>query len=64
MTVDLPPPTTARFGRPLELARVHWVRPELIAQVTFLTWTADGTRRHATFGASENLFHVAAAQKR
>jgi ATP-dependent DNA ligase len=49
MTVDLPPPTTARFGRPLELARVHWVRPELVAEVTFLTWTADGLLRQVVY---------------
>jgi bifunctional non-homologous end joining protein LigD len=24
------------------LSRVHWVRPELVAEVTYLTWTADG----------------------
>jgi ATP-dependent DNA ligase len=29
MTVDVPPPTIAGFGRPLELSCVHWVRPEL-----------------------------------
>jgi ATP-dependent DNA ligase len=49
MTVDVPPPTTARFGRPLELARIHWVRPELVAEVTFLTWTADGLLRQVVY---------------
>src|SRR5271170_837418 len=42
MTVDIPPPKTTRFGTPLVLSRVHWVRPELVAEVTYLTWTADG----------------------
>ena len=28
MTVDVPPPKTSRFGKPLVLSRVHWVRPE------------------------------------
>jgi ATP dependent DNA ligase-like protein len=42
-------PTTARFGRPLELSRVHWVRPELVAEVRFLTWNADGLLRHVVY---------------
>ena len=46
MTVDVPPPKTTRFGTPLVLSRVHWVRPELVAEVTYLTWTADGLLRH------------------
>jgi DNA ligase D-like protein (predicted ligase) len=49
MTVDVAPPTTSRFGRPLELSRVHWVRPELVAEVTYLTWTADGLLRQVVF---------------
>jgi ATP-dependent DNA ligase len=48
-SVDVPPPTTARLGRPLELARVHWVRPELVAEVTFLTWSADGLLRQVVY---------------
>jgi hypothetical protein len=31
-----------RCAGPLVLSRVHWVRPELVAEVTYLTWTADG----------------------
>jgi bifunctional non-homologous end joining protein LigD len=27
-----PPPRENRFGRPLELAKVHWIRPELVAE--------------------------------
>ena len=49
MTVDAPPPTTSRFGKPLELARVHWVRPELVIEVTYLTWTDDGLLRHVVY---------------
>ena len=52
MSVDVPPPKTTRFGTPLVLSRVHWVRPELAAEVTYLTWTADGLLRHvSTCGA-------------
>ena len=31
------------------LPRVHWVRPELVAEVTYLTWTADGLLRHVVY---------------
>ena len=34
---------------PLVLSRVHWVRPELVAEVTYLTWTADGLLRHVVY---------------
>jgi bifunctional non-homologous end joining protein LigD len=37
------PPRGSRFGSPLVLSRVHWVWPELVAEVKFLTWTADRT---------------------
>jgi bifunctional non-homologous end joining protein LigD len=39
------PPTSNRFGSPLELSRVHWVEPVLVCEVRFLTWTADGLLR-------------------
>ncbi|MGH8798858.1 MAG: non-homologous end-joining DNA ligase, partial [Casimicrobiaceae bacterium] len=35
--------------RGAEARRAHWVRPELIAEVTFTEWTDDGTLRHASF---------------
>jgi ATP-dependent DNA ligase len=41
------PPRNTRFGSPLVLSRVHWVDPKLVAEITYLTWTADnlfGTR--------------------
>jgi ATP-dependent DNA ligase len=28
---------------------VHWIRPELVAQITFSEWTADGRLRHPRF---------------
>jgi ATP-dependent DNA ligase len=36
------PPRKTRFGSPLVLSRVHWVEPKLVAEITYLTWTADG----------------------
>jgi bifunctional non-homologous end joining protein LigD len=44
-----PPPRDSRFGRPLELREVHWVRPELAVEVTFLTWTSDGLLRAVVY---------------
>jgi bifunctional non-homologous end joining protein LigD len=35
-------PTMPRRG-------AHWVRPELVAEVAFTGWTADGVLRHPTF---------------
>jgi bifunctional non-homologous end joining protein LigD len=31
---------------------VHWVRPELVADVTYLSWAEAGLRRHTVFVAS------------
>jgi hypothetical protein len=45
MPLDVPPPLTSRFGSPLVLSRVHWVRPELVAEVKLLTWTDDNLLR-------------------
>jgi ATP-dependent DNA ligase len=49
MPLTKPPPTASRFGRPLALSRAHWVRPELVAEVAYMTWTADGLLRHVTY---------------
>jgi ATP-dependent DNA ligase len=45
MPLDMPPPRDSRFGSPLILSRVHWVRPELVAEVKFLAWTEDNLLR-------------------
>ena len=39
--LSVPPPRSTRFGSPLVLSRVHWVEPKLVAEITYLTWTAD-----------------------
>ena len=49
MPLDLPPPRSTRFGSPLVLSRVHWVRPELVAEVKFLTWTEDNLLRQVVY---------------
>src|ERR1700680_1041169 len=47
--LDVPPPRTSRFR---VLSRVHWVRPELAAEVKFLTWAEDGSRVKSSTRAS------------
>jgi len=49
MPLDLPPPRDSRFGSPLVLSRVHWVRPELVAEVKYLTWTEDNLLRQVVY---------------
>ena len=41
MPLSGPPPRDSRFRSPLKLSRVHWVRPEMVVEVTYLTWTED-----------------------
>ena len=47
--LDMPPPRKTRFGSPLVLSRVHWVEPNLVAEITYLTWTGDGLLRHTVY---------------
>ncbi len=49
MTVSEAPPRTNRFGSPLKLSEVHWVKPKLVAQVRYLTWTAGGLLRQVVY---------------
>jgi hypothetical protein len=49
MPLDKPPPRDSRFGSPLTLSRVHWVRPELVAEVKYLTWTEDNVLRQVVY---------------
>jgi bifunctional non-homologous end joining protein LigD len=47
--LDVMPPRATRFGSPLNLARVTWIRPKLVCEVSFLTWTADGLLRQVSY---------------
>jgi bifunctional non-homologous end joining protein LigD len=49
MPLDVPPPRDGRFGSPLSLSRVHRVRPEVVAEVKFLTWTGDNFLRQVVY---------------
>jgi hypothetical protein len=37
MPLEVAPPRATRFGSPLVLSRVHWVRRERVVEVTYLT---------------------------
>jgi ATP-dependent DNA ligase len=39
----------SRFGSPLVLSRVHWVRPEMVVEVSYVEWTPDGLLRHVVY---------------
>jgi hypothetical protein len=41
-----PPPRGSRFGSPLVLGRIHWVRPEMIVGVSYIEWIPSGLLRH------------------
>jgi bifunctional non-homologous end joining protein LigD len=50
--VDLPNSKSDRWGGGVtagEMREMQWVRPELVAQVRFVEWTAEGRLRHAAF---------------
>jgi bifunctional non-homologous end joining protein LigD len=49
MPLAVPPPRKTRFGGPLALSKVHWVRPELVAEITYLGWTDEPLLRHTVF---------------
>lgn len=48
MPLAEPPPRDSRFGSPLKLSKVHWVRRELVVEVTYLTWTEDNLLRQVS----------------
>ncbi|WP_373867999.1 ATP dependent DNA ligase [Reyranella soli] len=45
------PPRDSRFGSPLKLSKVHWVKPELVVELTYLTWTEDNLLRQDSYQA-------------
>ncbi len=49
MPLAAPPPRDSRFGSPLKLSRVHWVRPQVVVEVTYLTWTEDSLLRQVSY---------------
>jgi DNA ligase D-like protein (predicted ligase) len=49
MPLAEPPPRESRFGSPLQLSKVHWVKPEVVVEVTYLTWTEDNLLRQVSY---------------
>jgi len=49
MPLAVKPPRGTRFGSPLVLSRVHWVRPEMVVEVSYVEWTPDGLLRHVVY---------------
>jgi bifunctional non-homologous end joining protein LigD len=49
MPLAEPPRTSGRFGTPLELEEIRWVKPELVVAVTFLAWTREGLLRQVRY---------------
>ena len=49
MPLEVPPPRTSRFGSPLVLSRVHWVLPELVVEVKYLSWTLENLLRQVVY---------------
>jgi bifunctional non-homologous end joining protein LigD len=49
MLLAEPPSRDNRFGSPLKLSKVHWVRPEVVVEVTYLTWTEGGLLRAVSY---------------
>jgi len=49
MPLDMPPPRDSRFGSPLTLSCVHWVRPALVVEVKYLNWTDDNLLRQVVY---------------
>jgi bifunctional non-homologous end joining protein LigD len=47
--LGVPPPRSTRFGSPLVLSRVHWVEPKLVAEIIYLSWTADNLLRQTVY---------------
>jgi len=50
--VDLPQSKSSRWGGGVtatEMQEMQWVKPELVAQIRFVEWTAEGRLRHAAF---------------
>src|SRR5260370_454443 len=49
MPLSAPRRRGGRLGSPLVLSRVHWVRPEMVVEVSYAEWTPDGLLRHVVY---------------
>src|SRR5882757_4182995 len=58
MPLAAPPPRDNRFGSPLKLSKVHWVRPQVVVEVTYLTWTEGGLLRAVSYQGQREDKHA------
>ena len=49
MRLSVLPPRNSRFGSPRVLSKIHWVRTEMIVEVSYVEWTPDGLLRHVVY---------------
>jgi ATP-dependent DNA ligase len=49
MPLHVASPRSARFGSPLVLSHVRWVRPALVVEVKYLTWMEDRLLRQVVY---------------
>jgi bifunctional non-homologous end joining protein LigD len=49
LLTPLESPSSPFTPKPKTNERAHWVRPELVAQIKFTEWTADGKLRHPVY---------------
>jgi bifunctional non-homologous end joining protein LigD len=50
--VNLPDAKLSRWGAGVTaegMREMQWVKPQLVVQIRFVEWTADGRLRHAVF---------------
>jgi choline dehydrogenase-like flavoprotein len=56
MALSEPPPRESRFGSPLKLSKVDWVRREMVVEVGWENWDADAVFVHAKYQAKETWY--------
>ena len=52
--VDLPSTKTSHWGEgvtPDDMAKLRWITPTVVVEVSFVEWTSDGALRHSEFVA-------------
>lgn len=49
---NLPDASSGRWGGGItsdQMAEMHWAKPQVVAQIRFVEWTAENRVRHAAF---------------
>jgi ATP-dependent DNA ligase len=40
---------SSQFGSPSKRSRMHWTRPKVVVEVTYLTWTEENLPRQVSY---------------